>query len=236
MRRGTIVTTLSLVGALLLAWSAFAEDRVVSDRDGGYRQTRIVMMETGVSDVSTRSSESTDNAESGPDGRVGEDVVSVGEEEDLPFHPWGVWSRRNDVDFDLAWSRWTTDGWQPLRWLDPETPQVGDDNDAKLAIDHNGRPYVVWWRDEDGHGRIYLSVFLVSTWMRPYPVSPLSIDGRYPNVSIVDRGVIEVGYETPDGKVVQFVRFSGPVTITDDIDPLDYVSSGEVLYRAQAAD
>ena len=56
--------------------------------------------------------------------------------------------------------------------------------DPALTLDLSGRPYVAWWRDEQGIGRVYLSLFLDTRWMDPLAVSDAGIDSRYPAVAV----------------------------------------------------
>jgi len=239
MRRGIFAVAFGML-ALLTGWEARAEVRVVTDRDGQYRETRILMPESmsfgaGVSNVWT------------PVGRVGKDETlnpsgadagdlwpTIVESKSGTHRAWALWSRFDGLDYDLAWSRWTGTGWQEIGWVSIGEAEVGDDLDPVATFDSNSRPYVVWWRDEGGHGRVYFSLFLVSQWMTAYPVSDLDVDSRYPTLEIRADGRIEVTYETPEGVAVHTVVFDEPVTITDDIDPLDHLSSERMHYVKDA--
>jgi hypothetical protein len=133
------------------------------------------------------------------------------------FRPWVVWSRFNGTDYDLAWS--TFEGsWRAPAWVQAG-PAAGDDLDPSVSFDSDGRPYMAWWRNEGGRGRVYLSVFLVSRWMLAYPVSDEGIDSVHPQVTVRADGKIVVSYDTPAGKVTRVVVFSRPSTITDDVTP-----------------
>lgn len=224
------------IGALLgvalgavLAAPAWGEVRVRTGRHGDYRMTQIL---TG----GVRSEGRIWGAVSArPDSRLalnlegdwnGDLWPRIAESNASPHHPWAVWSRYNcnGREYDLAWSRWAPSGWEPIAWVDQQGLS-GDDLDADLAFDPEGRPYVVWWRDEGGQGRIYLSLFLVNRWMAPYAVTDGSIDSRFPIVELTADAdtPIRVEYETPEGIVSQLVTFDEPVTITDNIDPLDHL-------------
>lgn len=146
----------------------------------------------------------------------------VAENTVAPNHPWVVWSRFNGRDYDLAWSRWKGARWTAIRSVHAGTA-AGDDLDADLTFDAQGRPYMVWWRNERGVGRVYLSVFLNARWMGAFQISDLSWDSRYPTIEIFDGGRIVVEYETETGLHAQVVRFNQPVTITDDINPFAHV-------------
>lgn len=224
MRRVLMVT--ALLSLIVSARAAVAEVRAVTGRDGTYQMTQVVLdgRSGGVWSAPTRG-ERVGVLNEGGD-RNGDLYPRIQESSLAPHHPWVVWSRFNthDGEYDLAWSRWTAVGWEPIRWLEPQ-PSGGDNLDVDMGFDALGRPYVVWWREQDGHGRVYLSVFLVTSWMAPFPVSPGSVDSRNPSLDVRAPGVMVVRYETPVGTVEETVLFTAPVTITDDINPLDYVHS-----------
>ena len=137
--------------------------------------------------------------------------------------PYVVWSRFNGYDYDLVWSRWGDDGWSPVQWVDFNT-QFGVEQDANLASHPDtGRPHLVWWSDEGGIGRVYLSIFLHSRWMGRFLVSDLDVDSRYPVVEFVEDNKIKVTYDTVDGPVSRLIVFNAPQTITDDIDPMTHL-------------
>ena len=66
-------------------------------------------------------------------------------------------------------------------------------------------------------------MYLQSTWMTAFPVSADGLDSRFPRIQIEADGVMIVRYETREGTLEQRIAFDMPVTITDDINPLDYV-------------
>jgi len=113
-------------------------------------------------------------------------------------------------------------------------PEPGHDVDPDLAFDAGGRPFLTWWRDDNGQGRVYLSLFLVTQWMIAYPVSEPGVNARFPSIVVLPDGEIVVTFETDEGIIEQTVIFDEPVTITDDIDPLDYISDGGWRYVAEA--
>ena len=93
-----------------------------------------------------------------------------------------------------------------------------------MLFDQPGRPYLAWWREEDGQGRVYLSMFLRTRWMRPVAINPVGSDGRRPTLERLGQSRLRVTYSAPGtetGKASQTVRLlrPGPGTITDDIDP-----------------
>jgi hypothetical protein len=141
-------------------------------------------------------------------------------------HPWVVWSRGTGAGYDLAWSRWLPGGWTDPDWVEEAAnASAGDDLDPRLAVNSEGRPYLVWWRDEGGEGRVYLSMFLFSRWMPAYPVSDPEVDSRRPRITLVDDGRIQVDYDTPAGRIIRLLVFSHPLSITDDLDPFARLNS-----------
>jgi hypothetical protein len=239
MRRGLFAATLALV-ALSFGLESRAEIRVVTDRNGDYRETRILMPDmlafgAGASNVWTPVGRVGKDATLNPTGADNRDLwPAIAESKGSANRAWAVWSRLDGLDYDLVWSRWTDDGWQRIEWLDEGTAGQGDDLDPYITFDINGRTYVAWWRAEGDFGRVYLSMFLVTQWMTAFPVSDFDVDSRYPSVEVLSDGTIFVKYETPEGTVVHTVVFDEPVTITDDIDPLDHLSSERVQYVEDA--
>ena len=222
MRRDWLVTALCLL-ALVVSAQAIAEVRVITDRDGAYKTTRVLLDDrvTGVWSAVRRGGGRTVLNLLGD--RNGDFFPTIEESPVPPYHPWVVWSRLNQSQYDLAWSRWDGVRWEPIRWIEPTDTPLGDDFDADLGFDGIGRPYITWWRDEGGVGRVYLSTYLGTTWMEAYPVSGLGVDSRYPSVEVRESGTVIVRYDTPEGHVEQAVIFDLPVTITEDINPLDFV-------------
>ena len=147
---------------------------------------------------------------------------------------WAVWSRLDQMDHELVWSRWTAGGWRMTSWVYPVNPEPGHDVDPDLAFDADGRPFLTWWRDDNGQSRVYLSLFLVTQWMIAYPVSEPGVNARFPSIVVLPDGEIVVTFETDEGIIEQTVLFDEPVTITDDIDPLDYISDGGTRYIGEA--
>jgi len=225
MRRALIVATLCL-SALGLSFQARAEVRAVTDRDGNYVMTRV-LLDQRLNHVWSPLSRGSSNSTLNPEGdQLGDLYPTIGEAPLAPYYPWVVWSRIRDGRYDLAWSRWTEGGWEPIRWVEPGHDRPGHNLDVDLAFDADGRPYIVWWREHRGVGSVYLSMFLSSTWMAAYGVSDDGLDSRYPQLEVASDGVVVVRYTTPAGIVEQEITFDLPVTITDDINPLDYVETG----------
>lgn len=155
-----------------------------------------------------------------PDGdRLGDLFPSIGENRVDRNHPWAVWSRFNGEDFDLVWSRWKErTGWTTIQPLTGE-PQIGDDVAPQLVFDPTGRPFLAWWRDENGTGSVYLSFFLATRWMPPVRVSDASVDSRSPRLGFHADGSVRVEFQTASGLETRSVYFPEPTTITDDLDP-----------------
>jgi hypothetical protein len=155
-----------------------------------------------------------------PRGDVNGDLwPAVGEPAAAPHHPYVVWSRFNGANFDMAWSRWTGDGWQDIDYI-ASKPMPGDDLDADIAFDSNGRPYVVWWADmEEGGGRVYFSLFLVNRWLPPILISDPAVDSRFPTLEVSTARELAVSFETPEGSMTHYVTLGSPNTIVDDSDP-----------------
>jgi hypothetical protein len=64
--------------------------------------------------------------------------------------------------------------------------------------------------------------------MQSIAVSEVGTDSRYPTIEVVQQDELLVRYDTPAGRVEQTVVFDLPITITDDINPLDFVFPGAV--------
>jgi len=141
--------------------------------------------------------------------------------------PWVLWSRYTGSGYDIAWSRFVTgSGWTEITWLEDEPSLSGDDLDPSMGFDSGGRAIASWWRNEEGTGRVYLSLFLVTRWMTPYLVSDIDVDSRDPVITVLDDTHFEIEYDTPEGRVVRIVEFLRPTTITDDIDPFGRFAGG----------
>jgi len=136
-------------------------------------------------------------------------------------HPWAVWSRFGGAGYDLAWGRWSPGGWSaPVEVQPGGGADEGDDLDPRIAFGPLGQPYLVWWRDEGGTGRVYFSRYVEGGWTAGAPVSDAGIDSRYPSITVLADGRIHVEFDTPGGRVIRFVYAPVPDSITDDIDPI----------------
>lgn len=144
------------------------------------------------------------------------------------IRPWVVWPRFNGEEFDLAFSRWSAGEWSPIEWVDPISPSLdGNDVDPHMSFDAEGRPLLSWWRDENGLGQVYFSMFLTTRWMEGMPVSDAGTDSRYPTVTEQEDGNIRVEYFTPGGSESRVIVFSRPDTITDDLNPFESMTIQE---------
>ena len=232
MRRDIAVAT--LCGLLLGSVAARAEVSVMTDRDGVYKSVRV--QESPRQGVWAPVRNGGQRFPLNPYGdQLGDLRPTVAQNIVAPHYPWVVWSRLNETHYDLAWSCWTDyQQWEPISWLDPSSSaSSGDSLDAYLAFDPAGRPYVAWWRFENGMGQIFVSFFLSTMWMPPLPVSDKMVDARYPDLAVPAVGELTLHYETPQGTVEHKIVFDMPVTITDDINPLDLVENESKTYVDQ---
>jgi len=222
MRR-TMTSILLCLLVISFCFEARAEVSVRLDRSGNYVKTQIVPVGLNVESRAwglLRGSGSRKGIALNPHGDINGDLwPTVGEPAAAPHYPYVIWSRFNGANYDMAWSRWTNQGWEPVEYIDSKaTP--GDDLDADIAFDANGRPYVVWWTDmEMGGGQVYFSVYLVNRWLPPILVSDPAVDSRFPTLEVSTARELAVSFETPEGSVTQYVTFGSPNTITDDINP-----------------
>ena len=136
--------------------------------------------------------------------------------------PVAVWSRFNGMDYDLVWSRWQAGHWTPVDWVSPGVE--GDDVQPFVTFDATGRPYVAWWRDENGIGKVYVSFFLATRWSDPILISDLGVDSRSPRINSLGGTQMRVDYQTGAMIESRILTYNGPTTITDDICPGNQVS------------
>jgi len=223
-RRSLATTMIALLAAGAMPPAIRAEVAAETDAFGNYVRTTILAR------TSVRQNRIWKVKRQGfgvnplnPDGDLNGDLwPTIAENPYFHNHPWAVWSRSNGYDYDLAWSRWTRTGWTPIQSLHPRYP--GDDLDPAVTFDADGRPYAAWWRNEGGIGRIYVSLFLQTRWMVPFAVSDAGTDSWTPRIFVQAGGVIQVQFQTPTGSQFRIVRFGGPTTITDDLDPIGQFS------------
>ncbi len=132
--------------------------------------------------------------------------------------PYVIWPRYDGYDYDIAFARWSNGAWTPIQYVEYDE-NIYDDLDPSLDFDSKGRPYVAWWRNENGRGIVYISCYLKTQWMRAFPISEEGIDSWKPEIRFNILGQIEVTYSTSSGQENKIVVIHLPDTITDDIDP-----------------
>jgi hypothetical protein len=180
-----------------------------------------------------RSSRNLDGRLNPTGDRRGDQWPSVAEAPQAPHHPWLAWSRFDGRGYSLVWSRWESGGWSATQWVHPPTGDGAQALDPDIEFDENNRPLMAWWREIDGHGTVYISVFREVRWTAPQQVSPTIVDARHPSVVVTAQGGIYVKYKTPGGVAVQAVTIVGSRTITDDINPQGDFSSGDTTTSEQ---
>lgn len=211
----------AIVAAILASGPSLAEVSAETDALGNYVRT-VVLTNASVRNLRVWAVQrlKTNFHPLNADGDLNGDLWPMIEDQPVGERkPWVVWSRWNGTDLDLAWSFFRDGAWIPTAWVESGTTRGQDDLDPDIAFDADGRAHIVWWRNENGQGRVYLSIYLVSRFMTAFPVSDAGIDSVYPQVNVRPDGKIEVSYETPSGRVVRVVTFARPTTITDDVTP-----------------
>ena len=211
----------ALVLAASLALPARAEVAAEVDAFGTYVRTVVIASSSSKSlKIWSPARGRTLRLPLNVDGDLRGDLYPVILESPVNRQPWVIWSRWNGADYDLAWSRFVQGAWTAvLPLLDARAP--GADLDPSMAFNDLGRAHVAWWRDEEGTGRVYLSMWLSSEWMAALPISDEGVDSRYPVVSVLPDRRIRVVFETPQGTVGRIVAMNSGATITDDINPFD---------------
>jgi hypothetical protein len=221
MRRTMICTLICLLVATFCLETR-AEVSVRTDRSGNYVKTQIIPVGPNAENRAwgLRGRGFRGFRTLNPYGDINGDLwPTVAETPTAPHYPYVVWSRFNGSNYDMAWSRWTGEGWTPINYIARE-PMPGDDLDADVIFNPEGRPYVVWWSDmEEGGGRVYFSLLLSNRWLMPVLVSDPAVDSRFPKLELTTSRELAVTYETPEGSVTQFITFGSPNTIVDDSDP-----------------
>ncbi len=232
MRRGLMLTVLVASG-LGLSSATRAEVRAITDRNGNYKMTRVLTQHVEnhrtvthrVPGVWSPVGRGTGPQTLNPNGdRIGDLWPTISEPRVGPRFPWVLWSRLNGAHYDLVWSRWSRPGWSAPQWLVLEGVR-GDDLDPDVVFDAKGRPYVVWWTEDNGQGTVFFSVFLGNRWMPPLRISDASMDARHPDLRLEQDG-LSIRYRTPAGRVEYKLQLHHPASITDDIDPLGFGPSG----------
>lgn len=213
--------------ALTLAASlpALAEVTARTDRDGQYLMTHVIPAGTAAdplvwSQGRYRAARFGGHPLNVDGDRNGDLWPTVVESPVAPHYPMVVWSKFNGQAYNLAWSRWSLEGWEPVRQVVTRR-MPGQDFDPFIVFTGEGRPVLAWWNEQpDGHGEIYISMFLASRWAAPVRVSDPNVDARYPTLEITGRRELMLTFKIGAKTVRQSVFFSHPPgTITDDISP-----------------
>jgi len=220
--RGLTITLLCLF-ALVVSLEARAEVSAQSDRRGNYIVTRVIPAgDAAEPDIWTPVGKRFKRSASilNPDGDTNGDLwPTVAENKIDRGHPWVAWSRFNGADYDLAWSRWTrASGWSDVSWVE-RSATVGDDLDPDIAFDFTGRPHMIWWREREGQGQIYLSSYVDGVWLLPQRISDAATDSRYPVIRIDREGQLTIKYVVGGSTVLEVWALHQDSTITDDINP-----------------
>ena len=201
------------------------EVSVRTDRDGHYVTTQIQLSKSGLGNdeglwghrgVAERNLQVLN-----PDGdRNGDLWPLIVESNITPHYPWAVWSRYEGLGYRLVWSLWNGTEWQEIGPVNGRAS--GDELDPDLAFDPQGRPSLVWSREEGGIHQIYFSRFVKKRFIPAVLVSDPTESGRYPQILSNDGERIVVEYTGIGGTIRRTVVLSQPVTITDDINPVGY--------------
>jgi len=232
MRRVITICAASSLLFIGLAVGTGAEVRVHTGADGEYEGTTIVPggppWKQGIWSARARIGLGRDSAVLNPLGdRLGDLIPTISERNQVPHHPWAVWSRFNGSDYDLVYSSWTYNEWSGVSRVTLGS-LGGDDLDPSLAFSRAGRPLITWWNQdaEDGHGTVYFSMFIETGWVVPLQVSHDSVGGRHPSIEI-ENGIIVIHYDSDDGstRISYQLLPLDPTTITDDIDPQSGITS-----------
>ena len=85
-----------------------------------------------------------------PDGAARGDGRPDAASDPMTGWPHVVWAWNNGTDHDIAYSRWTGDGWLETEFL---TSGMSDEIDPRIFVDEQ-TIYVVWW--EDGSNKIWV--------------------------------------------------------------------------------
>ncbi|MCP3982422.1 MAG: hypothetical protein GY716_24230 [bacterium] len=203
-----------------------AEVSARTDRDGNYVTTQVAPLGTGSSPQvwSVRSKRFQRSMVLNSRGDYfGDSWPKVFENSSAPYHPWVLWTRPAAGGLEMMYSRWNPGGWERPDFVQFNTTR-GSDGEPGVGFDEFGRPYLVWTRLEEGVGRIYVSVFLVTRWTDGFLVSDHDMDSRTPTIQVRGEGHLSIQFETSDGTFSQDVLFLDPVTITDDINPQNHFS------------
>lgn len=133
------------------------------------------------------------------------------------YWPTAIWSHPNGSDYDLVFSRWTGSAWSPIQFVQGDN--FYNDLEPRLAFNSVGRPYLVWWVEENGVGAVYFSIFLETRWLTGVRVSTPGVDARRANLVIDSDLRVIVSYDVREMRQMRTVTMPNRDSITDDIDP-----------------
>lgn len=220
MKKHLLKIFLAVFFVVLLTSTALAEVSVKVDSFGNYEETIYIEKKTGkIIKFWTKFGNKHDHHALNEDGDLNRDLrPAIKENIYQENYPYVVWPKFDGDDYEIAFSRWTLDGWERTVYVE-ETDNPFDDLDSVIDFDQNGRQYIAWWRNEKDIGRIYISIFIETKWMTAYPISEEGIDSRNPEIAVKGEGEFEIIYSTPDGMESRTIVIHFPDTITDDIDP-----------------
>ncbi len=204
----------------LLSSTALAELSAEVDAFGNYIRTFYSEKETGKSvKIWNQFGKKHDRIPLNEDGDQYGDLRPAFKENVYQENfPYVVWPKFDGFDYEIAFSKWTLDGWTPIVYVE-SVDNPFDDLDPVIDFDGDGRSYIAWWRNENDIGRIYISLYLESVWMVAYPITDEGIDCINPVIKVIDKGVFEVTYSSEGVEKKSTIIIHFPSTITDDIDP-----------------
>ncbi len=129
-----------------------------------------------------------------PDGAArGDGRPAVGMDP-LTGWPHVVWAWNNGTDHDIAYSRWTADGWGETEFL---TSGTSNEIDPRVYVDQEA-VYVVWW--EDGSNKVWLVTRpRDGEWEISEPVGQALQTGMRPSV-VSWGGTVLIAAENDDGQ------------------------------------
>jgi hypothetical protein len=116
-----------------------------------------------------------------------------------------VWSAADGQDREIAFATWSNGRWQGPALLE-SSDNAYDDLNPRLAFDSQGRPVVVWWRNE-ATPRIYLSIYREGVWSTALPLSDASVPSRLPSLRIQGNLAV-VTFSTSQGLTVLYQDLS----------------------------
>lgn len=220
MKKTMLKACVLLSLAVLFSSYAWTEVSVEVNDFGNYLKTNYVEKQTGkILKIWTKFGNKPNIYALNEYGDVSGDLKpAIRENPAQGNFPHVLWAKSDGHDYEIVFSKWTKAGWADITFIETvDNPY--DDLDPSLDFDSGGRPYISWWRDINGAGAVFISVFLKTRWMEAYQISDAGVDSWDPEVRIDENGDMEVTYSTSSGLQVKIVTFRFPDTITDDIDP-----------------